>query len=100
MMRQFVLGGAAMATVLASPAFAETLQQALQQAYRSNPTITGARAGLRATDETVPLARANGLPNASVDTQYTENLVVGSNNFVEPARQITVTPQVTVPLYP
>lgn len=99
MMRQLVFGGAALAMVLASPAYAGTLQQALQQAYVSNPTITGARAGLRATDETVPLARADGLPNASVETDYTENLVVGSNNFVEPARQITVTPQVSVPIY-
>lgn len=99
MMRQLVFGGAALAMVLASPAYAGTLQQALQQAYLSNPTITGARAGLRATDETVPLARANGLPNASVETDYTENLVVGSNNFVEPARQVTVTPQVSVPIY-
>jgi len=99
MIRHFVLGGAAMATVLASPAMADTLQQALLQAYKSNPTITGARAGLRATDETVPLARANGLPQANVNGQYTESVVKGANAYLEPSRSITVTPQVTVPIY-
>jgi outer membrane protein len=99
MIRSFVLGGAALATVLASPAFGETLQQALQQAYNSNPTITGARAGLRATDETVPLARANGLPSANVEADYTNSLVKGANAYLEPSRSITVTPQISMPIY-
>ncbi|HEU4961210.1 MAG TPA: TolC family outer membrane protein [Sphingomonas sp.] len=99
MIRHLVLGGAAMATVLASPAMADTLQQALLQAYKSNPTITGQRAGLRATDETVPLARANGLPQVNVNGDYTENLVVSSNNYVSPARQVDATAQVSLPLY-
>ena len=99
MIRPIVLGGAALATVLASPAFGDTLQQALQQAYVSNPTITGARAGLRATDETVPLARAAGLPSANVDTQYTESVVKGANAYLEPSRSVTITPQISVPIY-
>lgn len=99
MIRQFVLGSAVLAIVFASPASAETLQEALRQAYKSNPTITGARAQQRAIDENVPLARANGLPSASVDTTYTENLKVGSNSYLEPRRQVTIQPQITVPLY-
>ena len=99
MIRSFVLGGAALATVFASPVFADTLQQALLQAYKSNPTITGARAGLRATDETVPLARANGLPQAQIDSQYTESIVKGANAYLEPSRSVTVTPQISVPIY-
>ncbi|MGN6375099.1 MAG: TolC family outer membrane protein [Sphingomonas sp.] len=99
MIRPFVLGGAALATVLASPAFADTLQQALLQAYKSNPTITGQRAALRATDEGVPLARSNGLPSVDLNGGYTENLVVGSNNYVEPARQVNGQAQVSLPLY-
>jgi outer membrane protein len=99
MIRSIVLGGAALATILASPAFGDTLQQALQQAYVSNPTITGARAGLRATDETVPLARAAGLPSANVDTQYTESVVKGANAYLEPSRSVTITPQISVPIY-
>ncbi|HEX7656545.1 MAG TPA: TolC family protein, partial [Sphingomonas sp.] len=99
MIRSLVFGGAALATVLASPAFADTLQQALQQAYTSNPTITGARAGLRATDETVPLARANGLPSANVEADYTNFAVRGANSYLEPSQSITVTPQVSLPIY-
>ena len=99
MIRSLVFGGAALATVLASPAFADTLQQALQQAYTSNPTITGARAGLRATDETVPLARANGLPSANVEADYTNYAVRGANSYLEPSQSITVTPQVSLPIY-
>ena len=42
MIRSFVLGGAALATVLASPAFGETLQQAMRRAdaamYRAKAT--------------------------------------------------------------
>ena len=33
---------------------ADTLREALAKAYASNPTLTGARAQLRATDESVP----------------------------------------------
>ena len=46
------------ALVTAAPASAETLREALLRAYQTNPTITGARAGQRAVDETVPIARA------------------------------------------
>ncbi|TPG43722.1 hypothetical protein EAH79_05375 [Sphingomonas koreensis] len=85
--------------VATSPAFAETLQQALLEAYQSNPTITGARAGLRATDETVPIARADGLPSVNVETDYTESIVKGANAYLEPSRSVTVTPQISVPIY-
>jgi outer membrane protein len=97
--RRYVLAGAALTVVMAMPAGAETLQDALRQAYRSNPTITGQRAGLRATDETVPLARANGLPSAGVDVNYNESVVKGANAYLEPSRSITVSPQISLPLY-
>ena len=48
---------AAMAAVLAPPcAVAETLESALAQAYRNNPTLNAQRAALRVTDESVPQA--------------------------------------------
>ena len=46
---------------MAGVAHAETLQGALAKAYRTNPTLTGARAGQRATDENVPIQKAAGL---------------------------------------
>ena len=65
---------AAMAAVLAIPhsAGAETLEGALGQAYRNNPTLNAQRAALRATDESVPQALSNYRPRVqgSFDTGY------------------------------
>ncbi|MGC1470225.1 MAG: hypothetical protein WA793_12680, partial [Sphingorhabdus sp.] len=46
------------ATILASPARADTLRGALADAYQTNPTLTGAREGQKATNEGVPIAKA------------------------------------------
>ena len=97
--RRTILAGAALSIVLATPASADTLQEALLKAYNSNPTITGQRASLRATDEGVPLARAAGLPQASLDGGYTENVVTASNNFVQPARSVNAQANVSLPIY-
>ncbi len=44
----------------------QTLQQALALAYTYNPTLTAARAGLRAADENVPTALAGWRPQITV----------------------------------
>ena len=51
---------------LAAPAWAETLQEAIALAYRTNPTLQGQRASQRALDEVVPQARAGLRPTLSV----------------------------------
>src|ERR1041384_956216 len=58
---------AAMAGVLglAYPAAAETMESALGQAYRNNPTLNAQRAALRAVDEGVPQALANYRPRVT-----------------------------------
>ncbi len=43
---------------LVNPANAESLAEALALAYSNNPTLNAARAGVRATDESVPLAKS------------------------------------------
>lgn len=58
----------------AAPVSAETLREALEAAYSTNPTLAGARAGQRAADETVPIARANGLPDFGLTGAYNENI--------------------------
>ncbi len=64
------LRAAALAALLASvsPAAvsAETLEEALSQAYASNPTLNARRASLRATDENVPQAAAGWRPTVRV----------------------------------
>jgi outer membrane protein len=105
--RLFLLG-AAMMPVAAGPAGADTLREALVKAYATNPTLTGQRANLRSIDENVPIARAEGLPNVSLNGGYVENVfapdtsgnTTGSNNsFANPARQATGNTQLTVPLF-
>lgn len=50
----------------ASPAPAQTLQEALAAAYANNPTLQAARARLRATDENVPQALSGWRPTVTV----------------------------------
>lgn len=49
-------------------AAAQTLQEALSQAYANNPTLLTARAQLRATDETVPQALAGWRPTVTISS--------------------------------
>lgn len=50
----------------ASCANAQSLEQALATAYRSNPRLLAARAGVRATDERVPLALSGWRPRVEL----------------------------------
>ena len=63
-----LLGGAV--CLLAPAAGAQTLTEALSQAYNNNPTLLAARAQLRATDESVPQALAGWRPTVSVAGAY------------------------------
>ena len=56
----------AVSTALAAPAWAETLQEAIALAYRTNPTMQAQRATQRALDETIPQARAGLRPEVGV----------------------------------
>ncbi|MFT3968331.1 MAG: TolC family outer membrane protein [Sphingobium sp.] len=47
---------------------------ALVKAYRTNPTLTGARASQRGVDEDVAIAKANGRPTASISGTYNEQI--------------------------
>ncbi|WP_294235618.1 TolC family outer membrane protein [uncultured Sphingomonas sp.] len=87
------------ALLLAEGASAETLREAMVRAYQTNPTITGQRAAQRATDENVPIAKASGLPSLQSSGQFTDNIVVANNNFLNPERVATGALQLTVPLY-
>src|SRR5690606_15676227 len=61
-----VLGG------MSGPAWAETLQEAIALAYRTNPTLLAQRANQRALDETIVQARAGLRPSldATVSGNY------------------------------
>ena len=84
---------------LPNAAQAETLRDALAAAYESNPTLAAARAGQRATDENVPIARADGLPSLGASITHTEQVVQASNSFFSPDRILSFQGQLVVPLY-
>jgi outer membrane protein len=54
-----------MAALMAGTASADTLREALASTYATNPTLTGQREALRATDATVAIAKAAGRPQIS-----------------------------------
>ncbi|MEM5492229.1 TolC family outer membrane protein [Hoeflea sp. AS16] len=64
------------------PVFAETIYQAMAKAYENNPDLNAARAGLRATDEGVALAKSGYRPiigaEAVTTSSNTEGVVTNS----------------------
>jgi outer membrane protein len=98
--RAGLLAGIALLAVLpAGAVHAEDLRDALASAYRTNPTLQAARANQRATDENVPIEKADGRPSASGQAQYTEFLKKSANSFTSPDRVFSGTVSLTVPIY-
>ncbi len=94
-----VLLFATVATIGAAQAHAETLRDALVQAYETNPTLTGARAGQKAVDENVNIAKASGLPSASATASYSENFPRSNGTNFTADRLFNVGLSGSVPLY-
>ena len=86
-------------TSLLQPAAAETLREALTKAYETNPTLAAFRAGQRANDENVPIARARGLPTLNTSGAYNENIKSASSSFISPDRLVQGQLALSVPLY-
>ncbi len=83
----------------ASSVQAETLRDALASVYNTNPTLEGARANQRATDEDVPIQRSGGLPSATVTATHLEFLRQSANSFTAPERNLGVNALLQVPIY-
>lgn len=96
-LRLLLVSGAA--TMLASPALADDLREALTSAYNTNPTLQAARANQRATDEGVPLAKARGLPSLQGQASYTKVLRANPNSFLITDWSSSVDLNLGVPLY-
>ena len=61
-----------LAAILApAPALADTIYDAMAKAYENNPDLNAARAGLRATDESVTIAKAGWRPQINAFAQRT-----------------------------
>ena len=87
------------ATLIATPAQADTLREALVEAYQTNPTLQAARANQRATDENVPIQKASGLPSVSSTVTQTEFLKQNSTSFFTPSRVLNADVDLGVPIY-
>ncbi|WP_033922821.1 TolC family outer membrane protein [Sphingomonas sp. 37zxx] len=88
-----------MALASGAQAQAQTLREALVQAYNENPSLAGERANLRATDEGVPLARADALPQLGVQGNFVENIVQGANAFLQPDRALVANLNASYPIF-
>jgi len=84
---------------VSGPASADTLREALNAAYQTNPTLQGARAQQRGIDENVPIEKAAGRPSITSDASYTEFLKRSDNNFASPERVLNGNVQLGVPIY-
>ncbi|OYZ39082.1 MAG: hypothetical protein B7Y31_08705, partial [Novosphingobium sp. 16-62-11] len=87
------------AALLATPALADDLRQALTSAYNTNPTLQAARATQRATDEGVPIARARALPSLSGQGSYNRTLKANPNSFLITDWSTSVDLSLQVPIY-
>ncbi len=90
---------ASCAFALAAPAQADTLREALAEAYRTNPTLQAARSQLRATDENVPIEKADGRPSVTGQAALTEYVKQSSTSVFTPDRALTAGVDLGVPLY-
>jgi outer membrane protein len=98
-MRGRWLAGAMLIVVATGSVRADTLRDAFVQVYTSNPTLSGARAGLRATDEDAAIARAQGLPDLSATGSYNEFLQRSANSFTAPLRTLGAGLTLSVPVF-
>lgn len=85
--------------MIPAAAQADDLRAALVSAYETNPTLQAARAQQRATDEEVPIQRAQGLHNISATANHIEFFKVSPNSFTAPERRFLGGLDVTVPIY-
>jgi len=102
MVRVGVKAGAALTALAmglaAGAAQATTLADALLSAYQGNPTLTGARAQLRATDEQSAIARAGGRPTLGGTATFTQGLH-GLRTEQGYNQSLTASAQLNVPIY-
>jgi outer membrane protein len=73
-LRNLLSCSALLALVLASPAAADTLREALVASYRTNPTLNGQREALRVNDAGVAVARAAGRPQVAANVGVNRDL--------------------------
>ena len=85
------LAGSVSLLAMSAAAQAQSLEEALVQAYNSNPTLQAERASLRATDEGLVQARSARLPTVSADASISRQETESSSTFVIGNQQVQST---------
>ena len=75
----------------------QSLREALSRTYASNPTLMAERQALRATDESVDIARAAGRPQASATAGFNQDVL--TRNLGNNTRDLTASASASLPLY-
>lgn len=86
-------------SLMAAPASADTLREALIQAYSSNPTLLAARARLRQIDENVPIAKADGRLGVSANGSYSEDVKRSAVITSRARRTLSASVNADLPIY-
>ena len=73
-LKRHLIIGAFGAALLGGTASADTLREALNSTYRTNPTLNAQRETLKSTDATVAIARAGGRPTVTGTVGVNRNL--------------------------
>ncbi|NLS26530.1 Outer membrane efflux protein BepC [Sphingomonas sp. S2M10] len=76
-----------------------TLQDALAQAYATNPDLQSERANQRANDENVPIARSQGLPGLNATGSANDSLYNTDATALTPSRQAQLGLNLSQPIY-
>lgn len=88
-----------LALALVSPASADTIAEAMAKAYANNPDLNAARAGLRAVDESVTIAKSGYRPQVSAvatgtQTRFDSELQKRPRDFHQGSAGLTITQQI------
>jgi outer membrane protein len=75
----------------------QSLREALVKTYATNPTLMAQRQSLRATDESVDIARAAGRPQASASVGFNQDLV--TRNLGDNSRDLSASATASLPLF-
>ncbi len=91
MLNKLFVSGMFAAAMLTLPAQAQTFEESLELAYRSNPTLQAERAGVRSTEESIIQARAGWLPNVTASASVSNITTDSTGGFNSQSN--TVRPQ-------
>jgi outer membrane protein len=97
-MRHILFGFVSM-LALTTMTSAETLTEALASAYTNNPELAAQRAGLRAQDEEISIARSGYRPQASITGSAQQSVVDASGQTADGTFNQNYGAQISQPLY-